>query len=120
MVVLSPRKTVDAFMKLHDLPPDAFGPRPHPAAERHQRHCQGTGAGGRQARPATCKVGTVRWQHDPSIQAICNGWPQGINSQRSRRRSVGFEMDKDLHDEVVRNFIADDLDEQMKKIVKPA
>ncbi len=26
MVVLSPRKTVDAFMKLHDLPPDAFGP----------------------------------------------------------------------------------------------
>ena len=26
MVVLSPRKTVDAFVRLHDLPPDAFGP----------------------------------------------------------------------------------------------
>src|SRR3954471_12509099 len=26
MVVLSPRKTVDAFMRLHDLPPEAFGP----------------------------------------------------------------------------------------------
>src|SRR6267154_6150794 len=26
MVVLSPRKTVDAFMRLHDLPADAFGP----------------------------------------------------------------------------------------------
>src|SRR5476649_637039 len=26
MVVLSPRKTVDAFMRLHDLPVDAFGP----------------------------------------------------------------------------------------------
>jgi len=23
---LSPRKTVDAFMRLHDLPTDAFGP----------------------------------------------------------------------------------------------
>ena len=26
MVVLSPRKTVDAFVRLHDLPADAFGP----------------------------------------------------------------------------------------------
>src|SRR5258708_17136389 len=26
MVVQSPRKTVDAFMRLHDLPSDAFGP----------------------------------------------------------------------------------------------
>jgi len=41
---------------------------------------------------------------------------QGISSEYSRK--LGFEMDKDL-DEVVRNFIADDLDEQMK-IVKPA
>jgi D-erythronate 2-dehydrogenase len=56
------------------------------------------------------------WQHDPAIHAICSGWPQGISSARSRK--LGFEMDKDL-DEVVRNFIADDLDEQMK-IAKPA
>ena len=62
------------------------------------------------------KVGKVVWQHDPAIQSICNGWPQGIDSARSRR--LGFETDKDL-DEVVRAFIADDLDEQMK-IVKPA
>src|SRR5437763_1236369 len=46
---------------------------------------------------------------------IRDGWPQGIDSARSRR--LGFEMDKDL-DEVVRHFIADDLDEQMK-IAKP-
>ena len=57
------------------------------------------------------KVGKVVWQHDPAIQKICDGWPQGIDSKRSR--TLGFEMDKDL-DEVVRNFIADDLDEQMK------
>ena len=115
MVVLSPRKTVDAFMRLHDLPPDAFGPgrtlllnginvtakELEQAVSRH--------AGNR-------KVGKVVWQHDPGIQKICDGWPQGIDSARSRR--LGFETDQDL-DEVVRNFIADDIYEQMK-IAKPA
>ena len=57
------------------------------------------------------KTGKVSWQHDPAIQKICDGWPQGIDSKRSR--SLGFETDKDL-DEVVRNFIADDLDDQLK------
>ena len=57
------------------------------------------------------KIGKVTWQHDPAIQKICDGWPQGIDSRRAR--SLGFETDRDL-DEVVRNFIADDLDEQMK------
>src|SRR6185436_4021593 len=56
-------------------------------------------------------VGKVTWQHDPAIQKICDGWPQGIDSARARK--LGFEIDQDL-DEVVRNFIADDLDEQMK------
>jgi nucleoside-diphosphate-sugar epimerase len=115
MVVLSPRKTVDAFVRLHDLPAEAFGPgrtlllnginvtakELEGAVTRH--------AGNR-------KVGKVTWQHDPGIQKICDGWPQGIDSARSRR--LGFETDKDL-DEVVRNFIADDLDEQLK-IAKPA
>lgn len=114
MVVLSPRKTVDAFLRLHDLPADAFGPgrtlllnginvtakQLEQAVSRH--------AGNR-------KVGKVVWQHDPAIQKICDGWPQGIDSARARK--LGFEIDKDL-DEVVRNFIADDIDEQMK-LVKP-
>jgi len=110
MVVLSPRKTVDAFVRLHDLPPDAFGPgrtlllngikvtakQLEQAVSRH--------AGNR-------KVGKVTWQHDPAIQKICDGWPQGIDSARARK--LGFEIDQDL-DEIVRNFIADDLDEQLK------
>jgi nucleoside-diphosphate-sugar epimerase len=115
MVVLSPRKTVDAFMKLHDLPPEAFGPgrtlllNGINVTAKELEQAVTKHAGNR-------KVGKVVWQHDPAIQAICNGWPQGISSQRSRK--LGFEMDKDL-DEVVRNFIADDLDEQMK-LVTPA
>jgi len=115
MVVLSPRKTVDAFVRLHDLPHDAFGPgrtlllNGINVTARELEQAVGRHAGNR-------KVGKVAWQHDPAIQKICDGWPQGIDSARSRR--LGFEMDKDL-DEVVRHFIADDLDEQMK-IAKPA
>jgi len=110
MVVLSPRKTVDAFIRLHDLPVDAFGPgrtlllNGIKVTARELEQAVGRHAGNR-------KVGKVAWQHDSAIQKICDGWPQGIDSARARR--LGFEIDKDL-DEVVRNFIADDLDEQMK------
>jgi nucleoside-diphosphate-sugar epimerase len=110
MVVLSPRKTVDAFVRLHDLPPDALGPgrtlllnginvTARQLEQAMQRH-----AGNR-------NVGKVAWQHDPAIQKICDGWPQGIESRRAR--ALGFDTDRDL-DEIVRNFIADDLDDQMK------
>ena len=115
MVVLSPRKTVDAFVRLDDLPAEAFGPgrtlllNGINVTARELEQAVGRHAGNR-------KVGKVTWQHDPAIQSICNGWPQGIDSKRSR--SLGFETDKDL-DEVVRNFIADDIDEQMK-LVKAA
>ncbi len=107
MVVLSPRKTVDAFVRLHDLPPDAFGPgrtlllNGINVTARELEQAVGRHAGNR-------KVGKVSWQHDPAIQKICDGWPQGIDSARAR--ALGFETDKDL-DEVVRNFIADDLDD---------
>ena len=110
MVVLSPRKTVDAFVRLHDLAPDAFGPgrtlllNGINVTAKQLEQAVGRHAGNR-------KVGKVSWQHDPAIQKICDGWPQGIDSKRAR--SLGFETDKDL-DEVVRNFIADDLDDQLK------
>jgi hypothetical protein len=110
MVVLSPRKTVDAFVRLHDLPADAFGPgrtlllNGIRVTARELEQAVARHAGNR-------KVGKVSWQHDPSIQKICDGWPQGIDSRRAR--TLGFATDGDL-DEIVRNFIADDLDEQMK------
>jgi nucleoside-diphosphate-sugar epimerase len=110
MVVLSPRKTVDAFLRLHDLPAEAFGPgrtlllNGIQVTARELEEAVARHAGNR-------RVGKVAWQHDPSIQKICDGWPQGIASQRAR--SLGFETDSGL-DEIVRNFIADDLDEQMK------
>ena len=114
MVVLSPRKTVEAFLRLHDLPVDAFGPgrtlllNGINVTARELEQAVARHAGNR-------RVGKVTWQHDPAIQKICDGWPQGIDSTRAR--ALGFEIDKDL-DEVVRNFIADDLEDQMK-IARP-
>jgi nucleoside-diphosphate-sugar epimerase len=110
MVVLSPRKTVDAFLRLHDLESDAFGPgrtlllNGINVTAKELEQAIGRHAGNR-------RVGKVVWQHDPAIQKICDGWPQGIDSKRAR--ALGFETDKDL-DEIVRQFITDDLDEQMK------
>ena len=78
MVVLSPRKTVEAFVRLHDLPPDAFGPgrtlllNGINVTARELEQAVGRHAGNR-------KVGKVVWQHDPAIQKICDGWPQGID-----------------------------------------
>ena len=59
------------------------------------------------------KLGKVAWQHDPAIQKIVDGWPGAIDSKRSR--ALGFETDRGI-DEVVQNFIADDLDEQIRSV----
>jgi nucleoside-diphosphate-sugar epimerase len=112
MVVLSPRRTVEAFLRAHDLGPDAFGPGRTlllngirvSAAELEA--AMKRSAGNR-------KLGKVSWQHDPAIQKIVDGWPGDIDAARARR--LGFEIDHDL-DEVVRNFIADDLDEQIRSM----
>jgi nucleoside-diphosphate-sugar epimerase len=115
MVVLSPRKTVEAFLRAHDMPAEAFGPSRTMllngirVTARDLEKAVGRHAGNR-------KIGKVAWQHDPAIQKICDGWPQGIDSKKSR--AMGFETDADL-DEVVRHFIADDLDDQLK-IARPA
>lgn len=114
MVVLSPRKTVEAFLRAHDMPADAFGPgrtmllNGIRVTAKDLEQAVGRHAGNR-------KVGKVVWQHDPAIQKICDGWPQGIDSKRAR--AMGFATDADL-DEVVRHFIADDLDDQLK-IARP-
>jgi nucleoside-diphosphate-sugar epimerase len=110
MVVLSPRKTVDSFVRAHDLGVEAFGPsrtlllNGTNVTAKELEQAVGRHAGNR-------KVGKVTWQHDAGIQAICDGWPQGIDSKKAR--DLGFTIDKDL-DEVVRNFIADDIDDQIK------
>lgn len=112
MVVLSPRRTVESFLRAHDLAPDAFGPGRTlllngirvSAAELEA--AMKRNAGNR-------KLGKVAWEHDPAIQKIVDGWPGDIDAARAR--TLGFDTDRDL-DEVVRHFIADDLDEQIRSM----
>jgi nucleoside-diphosphate-sugar epimerase len=116
MAVLSPRRTVEAFVRAHNLDVDSFGPgrtlllNGINVTARELEDAMHRHAGNR-------RVGKVAWQHDPTIQRICDGWPQGIDAARARR--LGFETDRDL-DEIVRHFIADDLDDQMKLVARAA
>jgi nucleoside-diphosphate-sugar epimerase len=110
MPILSPRKVIDAFLHAHDLGADSFGPsralllNGFAATAKELAAAVPRHAGNR-------KTGHITWEHDPAIQKIVDGWPQGIDSRRAR--DLGFRTDRDL-DEVVQNFIADDLDEQMR------
>ena len=72
MVVLSPRKTVDAFVRAARPAGRVLRARPHAAAERHQRHRQGARAGGRQARR----------------QPLCRQGGRGSTIRRSRRSAT--------------------------------
>lgn len=105
MPILSPRKAVAAFLHVHDLPADALGAHRGillnglaapvadmvKAVERH---------GGQQA------AGRIEWKADPAIQKIVSSWPTAIDAERARR--LGFPVDRDI-DEIVANFIADDM-----------
>lgn len=110
MACLSPRRTIDAFIRAHDLPGEALGAYRSlllsgiavTAAEMEaamKRH-----AGNR-------KVGKVLWQADAPTQAIVDGWPKA--SRGARADALGFTVDASI-DEIVQAFIADDLDAQIR------
>jgi nucleoside-diphosphate-sugar epimerase len=48
----------------------------------------------------------IEWKPDPAIQKIVSSWPAAIDAERARR--LGFQVDRDI-DEIVTNFIADDI-----------
>jgi nucleoside-diphosphate-sugar epimerase len=112
MVCLSPRRTVDAFIRLHELPGEALGIdramllNGIPASAGEIAAAMERNTGNR-------KVGKIIWQPDPHIQKIVDGWPRALSSDRAR--SLGFSVDQNI-DEIVRFFIEDDLDNQIKSL----
>ncbi|MGE0718735.1 MAG: D-erythronate dehydrogenase [Alphaproteobacteria bacterium] len=105
MPILSPRKAVAAFLHVHDLPAEALGAhrgillngiaaKVGDMAKAVERH--GGAAAARR----------IQWTPDPAIQRIVSGWPAAIDAERARR--LGFHADADI-DEIVANFIADDI-----------
>lgn len=110
MACLSARRTVDSFIRMHELPSDALGLRRSvqlrgiPVTAGEMAEAVTRNAGNR-------KLGAIHWRTDPQTQAIVDGWPR--ETQSARASALGFQGDTDI-DEIVRGFIADDLDEQIR------
>ena len=112
MACLSPRKVIDAFIRAHELPAAALGYSCTllltgiPVTATELEAAMKRNAGNR-------KTGRVLWQPDAAIQKIVDGWPKGSRGERAEK--LGFEVDRSI-DDIVRAFIADDLDEQIRSL----
>lgn len=105
MPAMSPRRVVAAFERAHDLPGSVFGynralqlpgisPTVNDMVEALRRVA------------GEAVVARIKWQPDPVIQKIVNGWPRGIDGRRAEQ--LGIEGDASF-EEVIEAFIADDL-----------
>jgi nucleoside-diphosphate-sugar epimerase len=110
MACLSARRTVDALVAMHETPDERLREVLGPVrtvllsgitvSARDMAAAVERNAGNR-------KLGTIHWREDPAIKAIVGGWPTGTRSARAE--ALGFQTDADI-DEIVRGFIADDLE----------
>ena len=108
MACLSPRRLIAAIERVHDLPGERFGfsravQLPGISASVAEMVEALRRAGGEPA------VKRIRWEPDPVIQKIVDGWPRAIVAKRAA--SLGLEADANI-DEIVRAFIEDDLPAQ--------
>ncbi|MBV8334537.1 MAG: NAD-dependent epimerase, partial [Alphaproteobacteria bacterium] len=105
MALASPRRIVDALLRAHDLPADAFG-----AARSLQLPGFSVAVG--EMAEAVRRAGgeaaytRIRWQPDPLVQQIVSGWPRALDGRRAA--ALGFSADTGI-DEAVGAFIEDDL-----------
>ena len=109
MALLSPRRLIAAIEQIHDLPADRLGYNrtvllPGISVSVAQMVDALHRAAGESA------VKRIRWEPDPVIQKIVDGWPRAIEARRAE--SLGICADGSI-DEVVAAFIADDLPAQL-------
>jgi D-erythronate 2-dehydrogenase len=105
MALASPRRIVDGLVHALGIPAEAFGTNrsmqlPGFSVSVGEMAAALRRAGGEAA------YSRIRWQPDPTIQAIVGSWPQALLSPRAE--ALGFGRDCDI-DEVVQFFIEDDL-----------
>src|SRR5271169_4532833 len=110
MALASPRRIIDALLRAHDLPGDAFGASrslqlPGFSVAVGEMAAAVRRAGGEAA------YARIRWEPDPLIQSIVSGWPQALAAQRAV--ALGFTADNGI-DEVVQAFIEDGLEMQKR------
>jgi D-erythronate 2-dehydrogenase len=105
LFVLSPRRVVDALLRVAELPSEALG------SDRTLSLpglCVTVGemveALERVAGPAA--AARIRWEPDPAIQAIVSTWP--VRARADRARALGFTADASF-EEIVRAHVEDEL-----------
>ncbi len=105
MWLLSARKAVDAFVRAAELPAEAWGKNRTVALPgitrtvRQMVKALGNVAG----KAATARI---RWQPDPFVQRIIDGWPTRFAPKRGL--ALGFTAD-DRFEDVIQAFIEDEL-----------
>ena len=110
MSVLSPRRVVDAFITAHEVAADRIG-------DWRSLLLSGITVSAGEIAEAVARnqgnrnLGEIIWQPDPAIQRIVDGWPKGSSGKRAD--ALGIKKDGNI-DEIVRYFIEDDLDQQIR------
>jgi len=103
--ILSPRRAVEALMRVHDIDAATWGPR-------SALNLSGlTVTVGEMAaaleRVAGAKVAArIAWQPDASLQTIVGGWPGEFATERAAQ--LGFTGDADM-DAIIRAYVEDHL-----------
>ena len=110
MALMSPRRVVDAFITAHEVAAAALGDwrtlllSGFTATAGEMQEAVVRNRGNR-------KLGQIRFKPDPATQAIVNGWPSGTRGARAE--ALGIHTDASI-DEIIRHFIEDDLDDQIR------
>lgn len=105
MPLLSPRKTVEAFIHAHDLPGSKWG-------VNRALHLPSLDVSVSAMADGLKKVAgndaykRIKWEIEPRIQKIVESWPGQLNSARAR--GLGFESDASV-EAIINAFIEDDL-----------
>jgi D-erythronate 2-dehydrogenase len=105
MPLLSPRKTVEAFIRAHDLPGERWGVNRALHLPSLDVSVEEMAAGLKRVAGADA-YNRIKWQVEPRIQKIVATWPGRLNSARAR--SLGFESDATM-EAIINAFIEDDL-----------
>lgn len=106
MACLSPRRTAEAFVTVHDLPSEKLGLKRTLLLSGIEVTAQEM-ADAVQRNAGNRKTGAIHWRPDPATMAIVGGWPG--EAVGARAESLGVTKDATI-DDIVRSFIADDLD----------
>ncbi len=110
IVLLSIRRLVDLIIRVHDIPGKQIGPQrglllPALSVSVEEMLEALERAGGEKA------VKLIRWEADRFIQQVQDSWPHKILSERSKK--LGLYPNRTI-DEVIEEFIEDDLENQKK------